>query len=90
MPYLCIINHTQKEKVMKISIIEGHLTAVEKKVIKQMIQNDMDCASYKSKNYFISEFENGFLVKTEEWGWDCEFMRNKKVKRVYNAQISVA
>jgi len=78
-----------KPLTMKISVKTGHLTQTDKKVVKQMIDNEMTEGSYRKVNYFISKEGELYKVKQTRMGWDCDFMRNKKVSRSYFSTFEV-
>lgn len=70
-----------------MKVLEGHLTATDKRVVKQMIANNMTEGGYRGTDYFIT-FENDvYYLKQVKMEWDCDFMRNKKIKRVYNSKF---
>ena len=70
-----------------MKVLEGHLTATDKKVVKQMIENNMNEGGYRGTDYFISLEEDVYSLRQVKMEWDCDFMRNKKIKRVYKSKF---
>ena len=46
-----------------MKIIDGHLTATEKKVVRYFLKNGLTEGRVKSKDYFITENEGVYTVK---------------------------
>ena len=40
---------------MKIKVLSGHLTALDKKVVKQMLDKKMESGRVKKTDYFIKD-----------------------------------
>lgn len=72
-----------------MKVLQGHLTTLDKKVVKQMLDNNMNEGSYKRVNYFISNENNVYVLRQEKMEWDCDFIRNKKIKRVYKSKFTL-
>lgn len=68
---------------MKISLLNGHLTATNKKVVKYMIENNLNQAGSGGIGYYLIKENENYKVTIVYNEWDCSFMRNKKVLRKY-------
>ena len=44
---------------MKIKVLSGHLTALDKKVVKQMLDKKMESGRVKKTDYFIKDMGGG-------------------------------
>jgi len=74
---------------MRISIKTGHLTLTNKKVVKQMIENNITEGGYRGVDYYLSNNDGLFTLKNVCLEWDCEFSRNKRIKRTYKSTFTV-
>ena len=71
-----------------MKVLEGHLTTTDRKVVKQMIERGMTEGGYMGTDYFLSIDNSVYSLKQVKMEWDCDFMRNKKTRRVYTSKFT--
>jgi len=68
-------------------VLKGHLTATDKKVVKSMLSQNLTVCGYRGTDYYISLENDVYSMKQVKMEWDCDFMRNKKVRTVYKSEF---
>lgn len=71
-----------------MKVLEGHLTTTDRKVVKQMIERGMTEGGYRGTDYFLSIDNSVYSLKQVKMEWDCDFMRNKKTRRVHTSKFT--
>jgi len=74
---------------IKIKVLSGHLTALDKKVIKQMLVKKMDSGRVKKSDYFIKDLGKGQYEITQRTMDAGIGLGSKKVLRNYKSKIQV-
>ena len=74
---------------IKIKVLSGHLTALDKKVVKQMLVKKMDSGRVKKSDYFIKDLGKGQYEITQRTMDAGIGLGSKKVLRNYKSKIQV-
>tara|TARA_R110000765_G_C18837698_1_gene597591 strand:+ start:126 stop:356 length:231 start_codon:yes stop_codon:yes gene_type:complete len=74
---------------LRIKIKKGHLTATDKKVVRQLISNELKECGYKGTDYYIDFRDGIYYLEQVKMTWDCDFMRNKKVRRTSESEFTI-
>lgn len=74
---------------IKIKVLSGHLTALDKKVVKQMLVKKMNSGRVKKSDYFIKDLGKGQYEITQRKMDAGIGLGSKKVLRNYKSKIQV-
>lgn len=74
---------------MKIKVLSGHLTALDKKVVKQMLDKKMKSGRVKKTDYFIKDMGGGKYEITQRKMDAGIGIGAGKVLRNYKSRIQV-
>ena len=74
---------------MKIKVLSGHLTALDKKVVKQMLDKKMKSGRVKKTDYFIKDMGSGKYEITQRKMDAGIGIGAGKVLRNYKSRIQV-
>ena len=74
---------------MKIKVLSGHLTALDKKVVKQMLNKKMESGRVKKTDYFIKDMGGGKYEITQRKMDTGIGIGAGKVLRNYKSRIQV-
>ena len=74
---------------MKIKVLSGHLTALDKKVVKQMLDKKMESGRVKKTDYFIKDMGGGKYEITQRKMDTGIGIGARKVLRNYKSRIQV-
>ncbi len=74
---------------MKIKVLSGHLTAKDKKIVKQMLDKKMDSGRVGKADYFIKNLGKGKYEITQRMMDVGIGLGSKKVLRNYKSKIQV-
>ena len=74
---------------MKIKVLSGHLTALDKKVVKQMLDKKMESGRVKKTDYFIKDMGAGKYEITQRKMDAGIGIGAGKVLRNYKSKIQV-
>ena len=74
---------------MKIKVLSGHLTALDKKVVKQMLDKKMESGRVKKTDYFIKDMGSGKYEITQRKMDAGIGIGAGKVLRNYKSKIQV-
>lgn len=83
------LNIFKEGSEMKIKVLSGHLTALDKKVVKQMLDKKMESGRVKKTDYFIKDMGGGKYEITQRKMDTGIGIGAGKVLRNYKSRIQV-
>ena len=84
-----MMEHSYLINEMKIKVLSGHLTALDKRVVKQMLAKKMESGNVKKTDYFIKDMGGGKYEITQRKMDVGIGIGSRKVLRHYKSKIQV-